>query len=1479
MENDKLKFYDENTEFLEDIILDEEDIKFIGINIEQPKDIVVVKQLLQNEFIQYSEQDFKNNLVILLRNTNYNIKLLDNLYKIYNDLNIDEETKSKYNDNNLIPIIFINKKYYVEVNAENLSADEIDKNVNENIIKINFNDMYNYILNSRKAIENQPYQIYENLLFNFEKPFEDDNNNIKLLNLTNYIPKYNRDAVSSCIYNTINDTNENENINNNQCVNINNEPIRYETFRILSSVHANISNENEPNKLIELYSGDNVKIVGYTNKIPNKDDDISVFDINKYIENINDFEKNDKVMVYPNIRLETDEGIDGTIKSIKDNIISIKLKNKIKVDNISTNVISYDKNSLDNNFYIYPIDETEIYYKNLLKNKIIAFKFNKDNFNISSRFIYPNIYQLLTYYDNIINYDDIRNILNEFKFNIDNLQDDDILLINSKLEETVTDIESKPIEKLQTFKHDKTKLKTDKLNLVNFTDIPNNYTKFKEFIKDTIDNRYFHLSNQNDYGITHFLNKLKIKIEDDYKDIKDNDFKIEIEKLETELISVNDKLNKYKDDDCDQIKIDKIYYDIQNFNNDIQSPDSKKINYAILVTNDVYTLYQNKNKSWNKIRIVDDKNEIKICDGNYYFNDIKKDKCTYDDISNLCQKRDHIKLKKQKKVLEKQIQFTKDLKDFKSNYKNYERVINETKNEYQNDVYANQRTLMGETFYKQISYKKIKRQNKYIGNEDYVDFSQQFENIDITNISSFNPLDESFSSEIEVINPYKDTKNFILIEKILKLIGFDLILAEMLYIYESIEFLTNELFNLKIQALKKNNPKLSINKIITKMKEENKYYSEKDKINITVIASLIIIIIQIQYPNVKLVKLYASCSSIFSIDGFPLQDDNKDKQLYKYMVCVLDKEFEFNFTDVLIKRVINFILKKKTFLNDTLKSKNKKVDNDANQNNIDSNMTNIWSGFKPDLNVSKKPNNLISKYLFEINDIIGSGKIYNFNIFRKPLILNLCCLEEINNNLNYYNLIKKKLDLTNFINSIKTYEKNKLRNSSSSNQSVINIIKKTQPNNFDNTNIFDKKNLINFRNQKDFKLVKIDEDDLQSQKKYFNFTKKLLKRINSVSNIQIKNDEDLKDLVENLDKDNKWNNFTRKINKIFDSIIDFTKLNSTPLTDEVIVDLNRYLVTLDINNGADTTNTNKPNKTKTSDTQTNEDNLYKIKRILQNFITTKLSTIISKIKNQYKISNINKKIYDKKEVDLISKINKEDRINEFVDKIHELDAFKEFNFDNIMDNIQIKLNDINISVNNYNLKSTSNSDIPSIIKNIYMLNYVLLTQILYIYSSIIYDKPTEFNSLSILQEIRNMLLDVSNNSLKMISEIVSFILIELRETIKGDLISNDDLVSSMDKYPEERKDEKLNKFADLELDEIDTLKLLKDIVGIEADYDPTKNERNFNENIVNVDDNTTELQNINDENLELTNYIHDYQGENADDDNDYDDSHTMGFGN
>mgnify|MGYP001201789021 FL=1 len=80
------KFYNENTEFLDDIILDITDIKFNDLNVsnvEEKKISVVITKLVQNEYIQYSEQDFKNNLVILFKNIDYNIRLIENLYNIF----------------------------------------------------------------------------------------------------------------------------------------------------------------------------------------------------------------------------------------------------------------------------------------------------------------------------------------------------------------------------------------------------------------------------------------------------------------------------------------------------------------------------------------------------------------------------------------------------------------------------------------------------------------------------------------------------------------------------------------------------------------------------------------------------------------------------------------------------------------------------------------------------------------------------------------------------------------------------------------------------------------------------------------------------------------------------------------------------------------------------------------------------------------------------------------------------------------------------------------------------------------------------------------------------------------------------------------------------------------------------------------------------------------------------------------------------
>ena len=116
--------------------------------------------------------------------------------------------------------------------------------------------------------------------------------------------------------------------------------------------------------------------------------------------------------------------------------------------------------------------------------------------------------------------------------------------------------------------------------------------------------------------------------------------------------------------------------------------------------------------------------------------------------------------------------------------------------------------------------------------------------------------------------------------------------------------------------------------------------------------------------------------------------------LYKYVLCVISDSFDFKYKldsdeakyklrDNWLKNTITFILDKKDFLKKTLE--NKTDINKTTQKNIDE----IWTGFKPELDMRNKPNNLISKYLYDIYSIVNKNKIFNFNVFKKPLKLNI----------------------------------------------------------------------------------------------------------------------------------------------------------------------------------------------------------------------------------------------------------------------------------------------------------------------------------------------------------------------------------------------------------------------------------------------------------------------------------------------------------
>ena len=54
-------FYNDKTIFLKDIILSNDDIKFLDIDV-QTKESITIKKIVLNEFVQYTEEFFRSRL-------------------------------------------------------------------------------------------------------------------------------------------------------------------------------------------------------------------------------------------------------------------------------------------------------------------------------------------------------------------------------------------------------------------------------------------------------------------------------------------------------------------------------------------------------------------------------------------------------------------------------------------------------------------------------------------------------------------------------------------------------------------------------------------------------------------------------------------------------------------------------------------------------------------------------------------------------------------------------------------------------------------------------------------------------------------------------------------------------------------------------------------------------------------------------------------------------------------------------------------------------------------------------------------------------------------------------------------------------------------------------------------------------------------------------------------------------------------------
>ena len=146
----------------------------------------------------------------------------------------------------------------------------------------------------------------------------------------------------------------------------------------------------------------------------------------------------------------------------------------------------------------------------------------------------------------------------------------------------------------------------------------------------------------------------------------------------------------------------------ENPNLEIKLRDYQKEAIDIIKTTDdknIYsTLYLMKSGNFvEQFKLsADEKNSIRICDGSYYFEKIKDNSCMYDEIEDICNKRNNVVNRRKLDILETQIEVTEGIKDFIENYDKYNKELLDLQNYYSN-FNNNELTI------KQLEYNKLNK--------------------------------------------------------------------------------------------------------------------------------------------------------------------------------------------------------------------------------------------------------------------------------------------------------------------------------------------------------------------------------------------------------------------------------------------------------------------------------------------------------------------------------------------------------------------------------------------------------------------------------------------------------------------------------------------------------------------------------------------------------------------------------------------------
>lgn len=484
----------------------------------------MIEEVIPN--VSVTEERFREDSILRLNQDQIKAEVTNLIIDKYNKNNVLKSKVANYtglffqfphvsqiNIKQIKPIIYTDKLTYFSNEEEHSQNKEYEKQQYHKSEKLaNFISRFHSINRdmSKNEMSKQSSLMSSSKLYALYAPFsnrEDDDVKTML-----YQPKTEEDALRHCFL---------EDFECNSSLN--------DTVRLISKVS---NNKNH------VYDGDNVNIIGFYNLV-NSSTTMKVFDIQKYLDNINALKEDDKVHVIFN-EPAFGKSVQGIIKHIMGTIttknpskIVVHLSKEVLFGGEVTSRIVYETNKFTTPFYLYPeaASKDALYNKQHLRTNNIVFKLPITH-NISvddcKKLIAPCspcevIMQGEDIFKDIHNLQDLNdNILIPFGVDINTLTTDVYDLLNyiityDKHYKASKDTSRKRTKPSSYLPYHSTSSLTDFIkNASKMTLYDKQYPSFDTFIDDAL-NRYRYLKSQNDKGAFYFLSLLKEAIQKKYK--------------------------------------------------------------------------------------------------------------------------------------------------------------------------------------------------------------------------------------------------------------------------------------------------------------------------------------------------------------------------------------------------------------------------------------------------------------------------------------------------------------------------------------------------------------------------------------------------------------------------------------------------------------------------------------------------------------------------------------------------------------------------------------------------------------------------------------------------------------------------------------------------------------------------------------------------------------------------------------------------